>query len=237
MNKKALHIIGIIYCISFGSYHLVLALRLNVVVKVFFNVGFFIPWVILTLNILSVLNLYKLKVKQFIIFGEFATFLILLMISLTNLFLTSYYSLDPDMYYYSVFESYLSPELYSFVSSELYSQFYSIWSIFIVIFHNLIYIFIIIINKLRFTKEERIVILTILANATKFARLEIREISEKSKIDQDSVIKIIIKFLGKNEIDAEYFRHSRSIAFNQQANILIIDGLYSKYREINEFKN
>lgn len=80
---------------------------------------------------------------------------------------------------------------------------------------------------MNFKGEERIILISILNNATKYARLEVREISEDCKIDRDTVIKTIIKYLAKGEIDAEYFKISQSIAFNQEANIKIIDKLLS----------
>ncbi len=72
---------------------------------------------------------------------------------------------------------------------------------------------------------------TIINLATRFARIEVREISEKCKIDDENFIIEVAKHMIENkEIYAEYFSSSKSIAFDQQANINEIDKLMEKYR-------
>ena len=54
---------------------------------------------------------------------------------------------------------------------------------------------------------------------TKFTRLEIKEIKEKSDVKSTDLIVVVIKIMIKNkEIYGEYFSSSRSIAFDQSAN-------------------
>jgi hypothetical protein len=66
----------------------------------------------------------------------------------------------------------------------------------------------------------------------KFTRLEIREIGEKSSIDNEDIIIEVVKDMIKNkEIYAEYFSSSKAIAFDQQANIEEIDKLMAIYKE------
>lgn len=72
---------------------------------------------------------------------------------------------------------------------------------------------------------------TILDLGTKFTRLEVREISEKCKIDRDAIIDIIKKMIVNKEIYAEYFKSSKTISFNQQANIDEIDELMAIYEK------
>ncbi len=69
----------------------------------------------------------------------------------------------------------------------------------------------------------------------KFTRLEIREIGEKSSIDNEDIIIEVVKDMIKNkEIYAEYFSSSKAIAFDQQANIEEIDKLMATYKEWEE---
>ena len=69
----------------------------------------------------------------------------------------------------------------------------------------------------------------------KFTRLEIREIGEKSSIDNEDIIIEVVKDMIKNkEIYAEYFSSSKAIAFDQQANIEEIDKLMTTYKEWEE---
>ena len=66
----------------------------------------------------------------------------------------------------------------------------------------------------------------------KFTRLEIREIGEKSSIDDEDIIIEVVKDMIKNkEIYAEYFSSSKAIAFDQQANIEEIDKLMAIYKK------
>ncbi|MFX1566907.1 MAG: TIR domain-containing protein [Promethearchaeota archaeon] len=59
---------------------------------------------------------------------------------------------------------------------------------------------------------------TILNYGTKFARLELMDIVEKSDVkDESQIEQIILEMIKNREIDAEYFSASKSIAFNQKA--------------------
>ena len=72
----------------------------------------------------------------------------------------------------------------------------------------------------------------VLELGTKFTRLEIREIGEKSSIDDEEIIIEVVKDMIKNkEIYADYFSSSKAIAFDQQANIEEIDNLMAVYKE------
>ena len=72
----------------------------------------------------------------------------------------------------------------------------------------------------------------VLELGTKFTRLEIREIDEKSSIDDEDIIIEVVKDMIKNkEIYADYFSSSKAIAFDQQANIEEIDNLMAIYKE------
>lgn len=64
---------------------------------------------------------------------------------------------------------------------------------------------------------------------TKYTRLEIREISEKCEVDRDAVSDVIKEMIAKSEIYAEFYKSSKTISFNQQANIGEIDELMNMY--------
>ncbi len=78
---------------------------------------------------------------------------------------------------------------------------------------------------------------TVLDLGTKFPRLEIIDISDKSGIeDEDLIISVFQDMISQNEIFGDYFASSKAIAFDQQRNIDQIDELiltYNKWKEIN----
>ena len=71
----------------------------------------------------------------------------------------------------------------------------------------------------------------ILDLGTKFTRLEVREISEICRVDRDAIIDVIKKMIVNKEIYAEFFKSSKTISFNQQANIDEIDELMKIYEK------
>ncbi len=73
---------------------------------------------------------------------------------------------------------------------------------------------------------------TVLELGSKFPRLQIAEISEVCGIDDVQLIVDIVKdMIDKKEIYAQYFSSTKSVAFNQQANIDEIDKLMSTYKD------
>ncbi|MFX1456357.1 MAG: hypothetical protein ACFFDB_13365 [Promethearchaeota archaeon] len=92
----------------------------------------------------------------------------------------------------------------------------------------------IILSRVKFReKEEDISIIkkTILDLSTKFDRLEVHDISEKCGVDKNTIIQVLKNMTKKNEVYAEYFKTTNSVAFNQKANIEEIDSLMAKYKE------
>jgi hypothetical protein len=74
---------------------------------------------------------------------------------------------------------------------------------------------------------------------TKYDRLEVKEISQKCKIDGISIVYVLNEMIKNQEINAEYFTSSRAIVFDQRANIREIDNLlekiiYSKEKKTND---
>ena len=76
---------------------------------------------------------------------------------------------------------------------------------------------------------------TVLDFSTRFTRLEIRDISEKSHVDnEDFIINVLKDMISSKEIYAEFFSRSNSISFDQQANIREIDKLMASYKNWEE---
>jgi len=66
----------------------------------------------------------------------------------------------------------------------------------------------------------------------KFARLQIAEISEVCGVDDVQLIVDVVKdMIDNKEIYAQYFSSTKSVAFDQQANIDEIDKLMSTYKD------
>jgi hypothetical protein len=74
----------------------------------------------------------------------------------------------------------------------------------------------------------------ILELGTKFPRLLLSEIVEKTEEDEELILKTIQEMIESGEIYAEYFESSQLVAFNQQANIEEIDELMSTFTEWKE---
>jgi tetratricopeptide (TPR) repeat protein len=65
----------------------------------------------------------------------------------------------------------------------------------------------------------------------KYSRIQISDIAEKSKEDQELIIPTVKEMIQKEQLYAEYFEASKSIAFNQQANIDEIDKLMDTFKD------
>ena len=86
-------------------------------------------------------------------------------------------------------------------------------------------------EKIRMEKMN-IIKKTILDLGTKFGRLQIMEIAEVCSIKEEQLIIDTIKeMINNKEIYAQYFSSTKSIAFDQQANIEEIDNLMRTYKE------
>ena len=80
----------------------------------------------------------------------------------------------------------------------------------------------------------RIIKKTILDLGTQYANLEVREISEACYADKVTIIDTIQEMIENTEIYAEYFKSSKTVAFNKQANIEEIDTLMATFRDWEE---
>lgn len=79
--------------------------------------------------------------------------------------------------------------------------------------------------------EEMVIKKTIIDLGTKFTRLEVKEIAEKCKVDKNSITNVVKNMIENQEIYAEYFKSTKSVSFNQQANIDEIDKLMEAYKD------
>jgi len=72
----------------------------------------------------------------------------------------------------------------------------------------------------------------ILDSGTRFPRLQVAEIAEECELNNLELIEVIIeKMIENKEIYAKYFKSTKTIAFDQEANIDEIDNLMKAYRE------
>ena len=86
-------------------------------------------------------------------------------------------------------------------------------------------------EKLKIEKIDRVK-KAVLDLGLKFARLQIAEISEVCSVDDIQLIVDIVKdMIDNKEIYAQYFSSTKSVAFDQQANIDEIDKLMSTYKD------
>lgn len=89
-----------------------------------------------------------------------------------------------------------------------------------------------IILKLITSKEQKASIKKyILEMSTKLTRLEIKEISEITKIDKDTIKNEARKMIENQEVYAKYFSTSKAIAFDQETNIAEIENLMAVYEK------
>ncbi|MCP6719435.1 MAG: hypothetical protein KJI71_04385 [Patescibacteria group bacterium] len=82
-------------------------------------------------------------------------------------------------------------------------------------------------NQTKINKIKNI----ILKLGTKFGRLQVIEIVEECKEEEHLIISTINQMIENKEIYAKYFESSKSIAFNQEANIDEIDKLMEQYKQ------
>ena len=62
-------------------------------------------------------------------------------------------------------------------------------------------------------------------------RLQIIEIAEECGVEDDLIIDTVKEMIKNKEIYGQYFESSKSVAFDQQANIEEIDKLMSAYKD------
>jgi hypothetical protein len=77
---------------------------------------------------------------------------------------------------------------------------------------------------------------TVLDLGTKFSRLQIAEIAEKCDMpDEALIVATVEEMIAQGQIAAEYFKSTKAVAFNQQANLASRDAFIAELEA--EFAN
>jgi len=160
----------------------------------------FYLWPAIALFSISMLQLYLLKIRQTLIFGLLANTL-------------TFYVIFP------VFR------LFPYFNYSIIIPLFTISSLYLIFYSYALYLILVMAIKSQNEEEITLIKKTIGELGTQFTRLEVREISEDCQVDQDLIIKVIIEMISNNEIHAEYFKSSKTVAFNQEANIEEMDNL------------
>ena len=235
MKKKVLLIIGIpyfalnlfLFLFNYVTYP-TLAEYTNVYMNYLhdhYGSEFFYFFNILALNIqifgfffalISVFFLYRLKARRTIIFGIGAT--ICYIITVLNLVFSFQYKDDL---------SYQGP------GGNPIVMIIFVW---LAISITNVVIFTLLRSEKKDLKLEDLAVIkkTILDLGTKYTRLEIPEISEKSGYDADSIVFVLNDMIVNNEIYAEFFTSSNTVSFNQRANLDEIDELLATFKNWEE---
>jgi len=112
--------------------------------------------------------------------------------------------------------------IFNIVSNEYYFNFLS-FLVSVFLFFPVIGVQFLLI-KVKITIEDiSIVKKAILNLSTKFTRLQVREIAERTKIDKDTIIRTIKSMITRKEIHAQYFESSKEVSFDKDANISELD--------------
>ena len=167
--------------------------------------------------LISVLYLYRFRIRKAIIFGVVGT-------------ITFAINALDSIISYPVYSESPYP-----LPNEKNQLIISIFIILFCVFTNIILLFLLRSEKKELKFEDEIIIKkTILDLGTKFTRLETREISEKSGYDSDSIVKVLNSMISNEEIYAEYFKSSKTVSFDQRVNIDEIDELMALFRSWEE---
>ena len=125
--------------------------------------------------------------------------------------------------------------LFTCALSLITDYFISGWLVFhstiIVILLIILSVFILLVNLRTVPKEEAAVKKKIIEFGGKIPRLKVKDISEKSNVDTSTVFKTLKKMIANQEIYADYFKSTKTIAFNQIANIENLDSLLKLYED------
>lgn len=175
--------------------------------------------------IISILFIFEFRINRAIIFGFLGS--IIIPFTLYTIFANiREHLMDHPWphpardYYLTISDEYVI--IFQFVFIALLISFFTI---------NLVLFFL---KRRKISAEESLIKRTVLDLGTKFTRLEVKEISEKCEIDRSTITEVIKEMIKKNEIYAEYFKSSNTVAFNQRANIDEIDTLMNQYKQWEE---
>jgi len=177
-----------------------------------FDFFFLQGFLYLLLFILSIVFLFSLKIKLTILTGVLSCVMMGL-----------------NMFIYTIPTYYAGTDVHGYRIGWGYYVGFFIWLVFCII--NLI------IALGKFAKsgiKVNLIKKTVLELGTQFANLEVGEISEACDVNKIAVIDTLKRMILNREIYAEYFKSSKSVAFNKQANIEEIDTLMATFRDWEE---
>lgn len=228
MEKKKSYLIGIIYIFS---YVIFLITGFEYEIYTFYrlsqNIFGYAPqssWDIFNFVgnlfiIFSIISVFFFNIKKAIITGLIGSVIILfgLIFLLISNLIGNIYPIP-----YELYSSYGDHYILPIVN---YVSFFLVLIFFIINFysHHLL--------KKRNVEEEALIKRKVLDYGTKATRLKIRDISDRTNVDKDTTIKVLRAMIKNKEIFAEYFSSSKTVAFNQLANVDQINDLMEIYRE------
>lgn len=96
----------------------------------------------------------------------------------------------------------------------------------------LVHSFLIFLNSRTTIEEENRIKKLIIEIGSKFTVSQVQEISEKSKIDKVTIVRIIKRMIENKEIKAEYFKSSKTVAFYQNQYNVELDALIEKINKL-----
>lgn len=185
----------------------------------FFFVGIYFLFMI------SILFTFLLRLKLGLISGIAGCLIMAMNIFFPSLFFSQLIQLIGEGFSHPVDRVYLI----GYSISEYLFIIFIIWILFCVI--NIILLLGKVIVK---GVNVRIIKKTILDLGTQYANLEVREISEACDVNKIAVMDTVKKMIENEEIYAEYFKSSKTVAFNKKANTEEIDTLMAIFRDWEE---
>jgi len=129
------------------------------------------------------------------------------------------FSMEPDFKYYIQNISVLLNIVYMTGSLIGFFSIYFVLTLFLII------------KKSKETAEIKKKILDL---SVKLTRVEVKEISERVKVDNNAVKRVMKEMVQNEEVYGKFFSTSKALVFNQKANIVEIDNLMALYKDWEE---
>lgn len=211
INRKLFLTLKIVYIIAFLIY-VVIAVATPQTAEFRTIQGGMIE---ITLLITSIVLFHNLKIRLALISGILGTIILGIDVNYSANLINSvgYYSWLPEVIHIDIYTSYYIINPICWIT---------ILCVNIILF----------IGKLRDKKIDFNKIKEgILDLGVKFTRLEIKAISEKFNQDPALIVEVIQDMVDKQEIYGVYFNSTKTVTFNQQANIDETDQLMAKFKE------